>query len=242
MLNNKIIYLNTIFRGSTKKLTKYIESDPQLIDVDQKLADNYVDNLAVKCITFFDENYPNKLKATKNPPWVIYYKGDVELLKSRPTAIMSDHYPTSYGKFVSVDIVKMLSTKQVVIVSKGIGVAADVEEELHREGRLAIYVYNKSIEKVECPINSLIISAVVPEAKIENESIQNDNIFIPVVSSKLIVVEASCESSINKIVDIAIDFNVQVYGVPGNVYSIKSLGVNNLIQDGANVLNIKLDL
>ena len=52
-----------------------------------------------KFFTIDDEIYPECLKQIYNPPTKLYYKGNLELLKSeRMVAVVGTRNPTAYGK------------------------------------------------------------------------------------------------------------------------------------------------
>ena len=55
----------------------------------------------IKAITIFSNNYSNSLLNLKNPPYVLFYVGDIELLNQKSVAIVGTRSPSSYGKQIT---------------------------------------------------------------------------------------------------------------------------------------------
>jgi len=51
----------------------------------------------VKIISIIDDNYPSRLKAIKDPPAIIYCKGNIELLKKNTICIIGTREPNENG-------------------------------------------------------------------------------------------------------------------------------------------------
>ena len=81
-----------------------------------------------------------------------------------------------------------------------------------------------------------IISEYVIGTKPESDNFPKRNRIISGLSDAIIVIEATKKSGALITADYAINQGKEVWAVPGNINSYNSLGTNQLIKDGANVL------
>ena len=59
--------------------------------------ENVPERYAENAITILDDEYPDKLKDLKYPPFVLYYKGDLNLLHTDMIAVVGSRDPCSYA-------------------------------------------------------------------------------------------------------------------------------------------------
>ncbi|MGG0411504.1 DNA-processing protein DprA [Peribacillus simplex] len=202
----------------------------------------------IHCLTIFDDEYPFLLKQIFDPPWVLYFKGDKELLTRKNTlGVVGTRKPTTYGLEALKTILLPLLKKRFVIIS---GVAAGIDAESHkitlREGGDTIgvlggglmQIYPKSnVTLAEEIINKgLLISETPPEMKAEPWMFPFRNRIISGLSKGVFVVEAKERSGSLITAQAALEHGREVFALPGNVTSPESLGTNQLIQDGAKLV------
>ena len=85
-------------------------------------------------ITINDDMYPECLKEISDPPEKLYYKGNLELLKSeRMVAVVGTRNPSSYGKLCCEYMIKKMSKADVTIVS---GFAKGIDSIAHKTSLL----------------------------------------------------------------------------------------------------------
>lgn len=80
------------------------------------------------------------------------------------------------------------------------------------------------------------------EEKAERWHFPARNRIISGLSKKVLVVEAALNSGSFITVDFALEQGKDVYAVPGTIYSEKSVGCNNLIKEGAGIVQNVSDL
>jgi DNA processing protein len=72
----------------------------------------------IRLVSYYDDLYPRKLKILKNPPAILYYRGNIDLLNARPTlAIIGTREPTVYGMEIARMYSKYFSEQGFNIVS-----------------------------------------------------------------------------------------------------------------------------
>ena len=194
-------------------------------------------------ITIDDDMYPECLKEISNPPLKLYYKGNLDLLKEeRLIAVVGTRNPSSYGKLCCEYMVKKMSRANITIVS---GFAKGIDSIAHKTSLLTdgktIAVIASGLDIVypasnlslyrEIEEKGLILSEYEAGVKPFKSNFPQRNRIIAGLSRGTIVVESKDRGGSLITADLALEFNRDVYAVPGDVFSEYSKGCNNLIRD-----------
>ena len=194
-------------------------------------------------ITIKDDVYPECLKEISNPPLKLYYKGNLDLLKEeRLIAVVGTRNPSSYGKLCCEYMVKKMTRANITIVS---GFAKGIDSIAHKTSLLTegktIAVIASGLDIVypasnlslyrEIEEKGLILSEYEAGVKPFKSNFPQRNRIIAGLSKGTIVVESKDRGGSLITADLALEFNRDVYAVPGDVFSEYSKGCNNLIRD-----------
>lgn len=203
--------------------------------------------------TIDDEIYPENLKNIFNPPKKIYYKGNLNLLKSeRLISIVGTRNNSSYGEICCENIVRNLIKSDVVIVSgfargidsiahkicldnlgKTIAVVASGLDIIYPASNISLW---KKIEK-----EGLILSEYDYGIKPFKQNFPQRNRIIAALSRATIIIESKKRGGSLISADMALEMGKDVYAVPGNIHSENSIGCNELIRDSKAKLLISAD-
>ena len=202
-------------------------------------------------ITINDDIYPECLKEISDPPEKLYYKGNLELLKSeRMIAVVGTRNPSSYGKLCCEYMIKKMSKADITIVS---GFAKGIDSIAHKTslitGTKTIAVIASGLDIVypasnlslykEIEEKGLILSEYEAGTKPFKGNFPRRNRIIAGLSKGIIVVESKDRGGSLITADLALEYNRDVYAVPGDIFSEYSKGCNNLIRDAkANLFQI----
>ena len=193
--------------------------------------------------TIEDDIYPQCLKEISNPPLKLYYKGNLDLLKEeRLIAVVGTRNPSSYGKLCCEYMVKKMTSANITIVS---GFAKGIDSIAHKTSLLTggktIAVIASGLDIVypasnlslyrEIEEKGLILSEYEAGVKPFKFNFPQRNRIIAGLSKGIIVVESKDRGGSLITADLALEFNRDVYAVPGDVFSEYSKGCNNLIRD-----------
>ena len=193
--------------------------------------------------TIEDDIYPQCLREISNPPLKLYYKGNLDLLKDeRLIAVVGTRNPSSYGKLCCEYMVKKMTSANITIVS---GFAKGIDSIAHKTSLLAggktIAVIASGLDIVypasnlslyrEIEEKGLILSEYEAGVKPFKFNFPQRNRIIAGLSKGIIVVESKDRGGSLITADLALEFNRDVYAVPGDVFSEYSKGCNNLIRD-----------
>ena len=251
-----------IFKLTEKQLREYTNSEEiirKIINIEKRQEAekilNQIEKENIKLITIMDKEYPKKLHRIYDKPILLYAKGNTKLLKSlKKISIIGSRNCSEYGKMVTQKLSYMLAKKDYTIVS---GMAKGIDSYAHKgtltakgntiailgSGVNYIYpeenkrLYNKILEQ-----NGLILSEYGIDTKPIPEYFPARNRLISGISDKILITEASRKSGTMITANFAIEQGKTVYAVPGNITSTRSEGTNELIKDGAILVNSLEDI
>ena len=202
----------------------------------------------IKIVKYTDDEYPQKLNNIPNKPIVLYMKGNLENLNNESVAIVGSRMASLYGKKNAYFFSYELAKRNVNIVSglaKGIDSYSHIGALKAKGKTIAVIgcgidkIYPKENEKLYHEIlknDGLIISEYIVGTKPEKTNFPRRNRIISGISDAVIVVEAGAKSGSLITANYAINQGKEVWAIPGNINLANSVGTNELIKDGANVL------
>lgn len=215
---------------------------------------NYINNNSIGYITIKSKQYPEDLNHGDDPPYVLFYKGNLDLLKGDLAAIIGARKCTIYGSEIAKIIGKELSENNITVVS---GLAAGVDSIAQKS---AINFKGKTIGVLGCGIDvvypksnkylyeeilksgGLIISEYLPNTPPFAYNFPRRNRIISGLSKKLVIIEATDKSGSLITVNYALNLGRDIMAIPGPVINGNSEGCNKLIRDGATPFTEMQDL
>ncbi|WP_394232544.1 DNA-processing protein DprA [Niallia oryzisoli] len=237
---------------STLKIDASIHRELESQSILNRIQQYEIENIQI--ITIFDPEYPQLLKETYKPPWVLYTKGDPVLLSAeKKLAVVGSRQATAFGKKSIELLFPQIVTHQVVVVS---GLAAGIDAEAHqtaiRLGGRTIgviaggfeHIYPKQNEKLAQDMmkNHLVISEYPPSTSPQKWHFPMRNRIIAGISHGTLVIEAKKRSGSLITADYALQEGREVFAIPGHILSPYSVGTNELIQQGAKLIITSKDI
>ena len=206
-----------------------------------------IDRLSALGISYIiRDEFPEGLRqAEVDPPLLLYYRGDKALLNSPSVAVVGTRACSSYGKEAATRISSELCDRGVTIVS---GLASGIDTYAHRAalkaGGKTVAVLGSGLNRVTPTSNiglsdeilssgGLIVSEYTPNSDATRYTFPERNRIISGLSRGVVVVEASEKSGALITAGFAEEQGRTVFAVPGNITSLKSVGSNRLLYDGA---------
>lgn len=194
-----------------------------------------------------EEGYPSLLRELTDAPPLLYYKGKLSTQKEA-IAVVGARRATPYGRAAAEAISKELAQNDIVVVS---GLARGIDTAAHK-GALAGqgitwavlgcglgFIYppeNKKLAEEIIEKNGALFSEFMPEMSPEPRLFPMRNRLISGMSRGVVVVEAASKSGALITVDFALEQGREVFAVPGPIFSEQSKGSNNLIRQGAKLI------
>lgn len=209
--------------------------------------------LGNKFVTWLDDDYPGSLRVSHNPPALIYYQGDISLLKTPCLAVVGSREPSRAAYQVVSKLLPDLVAAKLTIVS---GLARGIDQAVHKEtmthnGRTIAVLgngidvcYPKEGRGVQREIGEkhLLISEYPAGSQPQKWRFPARNRLIAGLSLGTCVIEAKARSGSLITAEVAIENGREVFAVPGSIIDDKSQGCHDLIKDGAKCVTNSTDI
>lgn len=241
MNSRQLLAISKKMNGDYSKIHKYINSKkPLLYDYDFEF---FLNENNIKYVSILDDDYPLLLRNIYNPPYILYFKGDLSLINKYCVGVIGSRKNSPYGKDACKKVIRSLSDCSVVVS----GLAYGIDSFAHRytldnngktiavigSGFFNIYPkQNEGLAKIIMK-DHLIISEYPPHVKPMKHHFPMRNRIIAGIINDLVVVESKKSSGTHITVDLAIENNVDVYCVVGSILNSDNDGNHHLINEGA---------
>ena len=204
----------------------------------------YIRQCQHQFMTILDAVYPKLLREIYNPPAILFYRGNLQLLSRRKIGIVGARYATSYGLRVTEALVPKIVKEGFTIVS---GLAKGIDSRSHEmaiqnggqtigilgTGLDVYYPYEKKELQQTMKQNKLVLTEYVNGSGPKKYHFPARNRIIAGLSLGVCVMEARKNSGSLITAQAAMDYGREVFAVPGSIFQSFSTGCHELIQDGA---------
>ncbi len=203
-----------------------------------------LEDRGIQVLTWLDTGYPDRLLEINQPPPVLYLQGDLVPDDQWAVAIVGTRRVTSYGRQVAEELAAVLVQSGVTVVS---GLARGVDSMAHRSalysGGRTIAVLGSGVDRVYPPENrrlaeeitrsGAVVSDYAPGTPPEAVNFPPRNRIISGLAQVVVVIEGGARSGALITAAFAAEQGREVFAVPGNIFSPRSVGTNRLIRSGA---------
>lgn len=240
-----LIYIALRFNGDYHLMRDFL-SDHKTIEEEFGESDPKLPNFNSKVLTILDEDYPDELKNCWCPPIVLFYHGNISLLKelSKAIAVIGTRKPTEYGIEATKKLVKEIDKDMIIVsgLARGIDAIAHMQCLNDRGKTIAVlgsginYCYPEENQEIYDYIKEkgLIVSEYPDKSAPSQANFPFRNRLINALSRGVLVTEAFARSGTSITVNCALSVNKPVFTIPHQIgkYSF----CNELIKDGAEII------
>ncbi len=199
-------------------------------------------------ITIFDKFYPDILKQVNDSPIVLYAKGNLEILNKKSIAVVGSRKFSDYGRYCAYEFSKLLVENNLCVVS---GLALGIDSIAHKgalsSGGMTTAVIGSGLDQIYPASNfalsqeiiqkgGIVVSEFPPGTPPLKYNFPIRNRIIAGLSMGVLVIEAVKKSGSLITAYCALDYNRDVFAIPGNINSVNSEGTNELIKEGAKLV------
>lgn len=231
--------------GLPPTLLNSLTQRPDVSECERQLQDLRASG--IECICWDDADYPPLLAECADAPLLMYARGRRELLQRPALAVVGSRKPGRQGLRVSSEWAAGLARAGLCIVSgAALGIDASAHEAALEVGGASIAVLGCGIDRVYPQRNrplferlcqqGLLLSEYAPGAAPQRHHFPRRNRVIAGLSLGVLVVEAARRSGSLITARLALDYNRDVFAVPGPVHQLNSAGCHELIRSGAELV------
>lgn len=246
-----LLYISLMFNGDWDKIYNFIKTKQPLNIEDAK---SVVKNFKGDYVTLIDNNYPSSLKNSRKPPFVLFYKGNYNLLledESRILSCIGSRKASTYGKDITSKIIKNLPNDIIIVsgLAKGIdGIAHKAAIDSNKKTIAVLgcgvnYVYpleNKDLYDEILKHEGLILSEYADMCEPKPDYFLYRNRIIACLSRLLLVSESYGKSGCNSTISFALQENKDICCVPFKAG--ENSNCNKLIKEGAYLVESEKDV
>jgi DNA processing protein len=208
-----------------------------------QIADQ-VASLRESAVTIVDPHYPALLREIIDPPFALFYRGNLDLLKKPMVAVVGSRRASAYGQNAAAHIARQLSAAGVVVVS---GLARGIDAAAHEAATETIAVLGTGIDVIyprshakltrEIAARGLLLSEFPPGTPPLAPNFPVRNRVISGLTLGTVIVEATGRSGSLITARMAAEQGREVFCVPGSIFAAVSEGPHRLIQYGAKLVH-----
>ncbi len=218
-------------------------------DAERELAANAT--IGARLLCSCEPDYPEPLAAVDDAPPVISVRGHVHLLKRRAVAMVGARNASLTGKKFAEKIARELGDAGLLVVS---GLARGIDTAAHRGalGGGTVAVMAGGVDVVYPEENEGLYRDIVAQGAVVAESIvgtqpqarhfPHRNRIVSGLSLGVLVVEAALKSGSLITARMALEQGREVFAVPGSPLDPRCNGANNLLRQGATLVETAEDV
>lgn len=202
-------------------------------------------------VTYLDDEYPDSLRGIYDPPFVLFFKGSIDAIRSHGIAVVGTRRPTRYGAKVAQEFSNEFAKAGLCIIS---GLARGVDSIAHKacvdnqsptvavmacgldicypaehKGLLTAILENGGAVATEYPLGTKPLQYHFPER----------NRIVSGLSRAVFLAQAAEKSGSLITTRHAIEQGKDVFAVPANIYDEESAGNNQLLREIPHALAVK---
>jgi DNA processing protein len=210
----------------------------------------------IRFVTMEDRTYPKRLREIPDPPFGLYYKGNLPSDERPSVAVIGAREATRYGLQQARIFAGTLAAAGVQIVSGlAVGVDGAAEEEALYTGGTSFGILGSGVDVCYPTQNrriyermcagehgSGVLSEFHPGEQPKRNNFPARNRLISGLADLLLVCEAREKSGTQITADHALDQGKDIYAIPGRNTDALSRGCNRLIRQGAGLASCPQDL
>ncbi|RGM73910.1 DNA-protecting protein DprA [Streptococcus ilei] len=230
-------------RNQTLFMERYIRIDDKVLREEFKEFDS---------ISIMDPEYPEELLWMHNPPVLLFYSGNIDLLKHPKIAVVGSRSCSHTGIQSVEKIINELNNELIVVSGLAKGIDAAAHYAAIRNGGKTIGVIgtgldvfyprsNKQLQKYMSG-SHLVLTEYGPGQSPQKHHFPERNRIIAGLSRAVIVAEARMRSGSLITCERAMEEGRDVFAIPGSILDGRSDGCHHLIQEGAKLVTSGRDV
>ena len=203
-----------------------------------------VASLHESAVTIVDPEYPALLREIVDPPFALFYRGNLGLLQKPMVAVVGSRRASPYGQNAAAHIARQLSSAGIVVVS---GLARGIDAAAHEASAETVAVLGTGIDVIYPRSNARLTRTIAAHGLLLSEfppgtpplaaNFPMRNRVISGLTLGTVIVEATGRSGSLITARMAAEQGREVFCVPGSIFAAASEGPHRLIQYGAKLVH-----
>ncbi|WP_406618108.1 DNA-processing protein DprA [Mycoplasmopsis lipophila] len=239
-MRNLLIYLSFKYEGNNFYIWKALKQKEKINLDDVNLFLKTLEQEHIKVTTIYDDDYPEVLKKYDALPYVIFYKGDLNILNNKIIALSGDSLDENSLNFLNNSL-PIFSKNNALIIGSYKALEKNIIEYYRKNDKHIIHVLASGFDffNQEIKENELYITQYPIGCNIKFDRLREKNSIIAKIAESLVIYNSNIKSSIQNMVTYFTQYGKEVYCYP-------SLNENDgnfaLIRDGAQIIENSIEI
>jgi len=236
MITSKhLIHLAIVHQGQTLKIKNALNHFQEPITL-----------LFQEAITILDEHYPASLKECFQPPFVLFYQGDLSLLNHSSVSIVGSRLPSEYAINILNKGFSFMNKDKVIVSGGAKGIDGLAHLNSLKSGMKTICVCAHGLNRVYPKEHHHLFESIKAHGLMLSEYPLNTpplphhfiarNRIVCALGEKLLVMSGSLKSGTMWSVNFALEMNKEIVTIPHPIDDSRGELCNHLIENGASML------
>lgn len=233
--------LPQLIQGVSKKAVDALDCPGAFKRAEEELM--FCEKNHIRCLTFYDEDYPARLRECDDAPIALFYRGNADLNTLRIINMVGTRHATPYGQDICIRLLSDLSElcPDTLIVS---GLAYGIDIRAHRaalqHGFKTIGVLAHGLDRIYPAEHRKTAVAMLEQGGLLTEFMSGTNPdrqnfikrnrIVAGMSDATIVIESAAKGGALITADLAGSYHRDCFAFPGRYADEYSVGCNNLIK------------
>jgi len=241
--------VEAIFKESSKNLQKIPQignalirsiKSAEVMDRAEKEI-KFIEKHKIKALFYLDKDYPQRLKNCDDGPILLYYKGNTDLNTAQVISIVGTRKASKQGNEICEEIISQFKDTNTLIIS---GLAYGIDDCSHKSalvnGLNTVGVLGHGLDRIypaehrkyaeKMVSQGGLLTEFVSGTKPNRENFPMRNRIVAGMSDTTLVVESKARGGSLITAFLAIDYNRDVFAIPGRPKDENSAGCNMLIK------------
>ncbi len=249
-VNEILIGLSICYKGDWNLIYSDIKAHKNPLN-----GNKIIEEKIKKCnaITIMDVNlYPDKLRNSSKPPFVLFYKGDISLLnKEHILAVVGSRNNSKYGEESCYNLLRGAKKESIIISGLARGIDTISHKAALKNNFKTIAVLGSGIDNIYPEENVILVDKIISNGGLviseypfdvdpDKEHFLARNRIIAALCDGLLLVESFTRSGALNTSLVALNEGKTIGCVPSLIG--KNSNCNKLIKDGASLIETSEDL
>ncbi|QBF34922.1 DNA-processing protein DprA [Mycoplasmopsis phocirhinis] len=240
-MNELLVYFSYINRGDNYKIFKDLVNKKRVGESHIQQVLNNLKKEQINFITVFDDQYPKALKMLKYAPYVIYYKGNLDILNKNLICLTADIKNSNITKFIDKSI-ENFNKNFSLITTDFSEIDREISKYFRQNNNYIVHVLASGHSFLNSSIdikNELYISQYPPQVNPKLQRFKERNVITAAIAKYLVIYGSKQGSGIINLATYFNDFGKNVYCYPS--LNLED-GNNFLLKNGANLITHVADV
>lgn len=235
-MREKLLYYAIKYKGEFHRIKKAIQDEEAIGEIVYE----------GRYLTILDKEYPTCLRHLMFPPFVLFYEGDIMLLKQDMLAIVGSRMPSSYGEECLQFLLAHVNQSYGVVSGVAKGIDALAHQEALQQNRKTIGVIGCGLNVIYPKENEWLYEKIKKEGLLLSEYPLDTkplayhfpwrNRLIAALGETLVVVEGKMKSGTMITVNEALQLGKDIHCFAHDIFREQGEGCNALIEQGCHIL------